>query len=284
MRISEYIKNDLSEFLSKGRPFPIDLNLTALAKHYGSSTQPVRTALTELEEAGLLTKKHNRRFVPTLPQKKSLRQKLTTPSPNLPHPDSVYNQIASDLVKQSFEENTTYLREQAAATKYGIGRTVLRQIFLRLSTEGILQHVPRCGWKVRRFKQTDLQDFLTVREALEQKALSQAYPLLDSEILQKYLQNNQDRGGNQQPLIDNELHAYWINLSGNRYIQNFFENNSTYFNLLFDWEEHDIPASRLTCKKHRRILHSLLKKDLKGASKALSIHILKDHPVLEQLG
>jgi DNA-binding GntR family transcriptional regulator len=284
MRISEYIKDDLSGFLSKGRPFPVELSLTALAKHYGSSTQPVRTALTELAEEGLLTKQPNRRFTPTIPQKGALRQTSKPLSTNIPSHDSVYRRIAENLVKQSFRTDDTYLREEASAAKYNVGRTVLRQIFLRLSTEGILQHVPRCGWKVRRFNQKDLQGFLTVREALEQKAMSQAYPLLDSEILQKYLQNNQDRGGNQQPLIDNELHAYWINLSGNRYIQNFFENNSTYFNLLFDWEEHDIPASRLTCKKHCRILRCLLKNDLEGAQKALSSHILKDHPVLDQLG
>ncbi len=284
MRISEYIKNDLSEFLSKGRPFSVELNLISLAKHYGASTQPVRTALAQLEKEGLLTKQANGRFIPKGPQKKSLQKTSKPPSINIPSHDSVYRQIAEDLVKQSFRTDDTYLREQASATKYGIGRTVLRQIFLRLSTEGILQHVPRCGWKVRRFSKKDLQDFLAVREALEQKALAQAFPSLNSEVLQKYLQNNQDRGAYQAPLIDNQLHAYWINLSGNRYIQGFFENNSTYFNLLFEWEEHDIPAARLTCKKHRRILSCLLKKDLEGAAKALSHHILKDHPVLEQLG
>ncbi len=284
MQISEYIKTDLSGFLSKGRPFSVELNLTALAKHYGASTQPVRTALAQLEEEGLLTKQSNRRFIPTIPQKKSLRKPAKEHSINIPSHDTVYRQIAEDLVKQSFQTDDTYLREQAAATKYGIGRTVLRQIFLRLSTEGILKHVPRCGWKVRRFSKKDLQDFLAVRETLEQKALSQSFSSIDSETLEQYLQNNRDRGPSQPPLIDNQLHAYWINLSGNRYIQSFLENNSTYFNLLFEWEEHDIPAARLTCKKHRRILSCLLKKNLEGAAKALSSHILKDHPVLEQLG
>ena len=187
MSIATYIKDDLAAQLLSGRELPVQLTFDSLAEHYNVSYSPVRTAVAELIDEGLLEKGLNRRLRASAPL--SAIAELRTPKQPEP-PSDPYEVIANDLVQLSFQGDPVYLREEATADKYDISRSAIRNIFHRLAGEGMLDHIPRRGWRLRPFRQDDLRAFIEVREVLELKALDLARRKLDAEVLKRILNAN----------------------------------------------------------------------------------------------
>ncbi len=282
MSIATYIKDDLAAQLSSGRELPVQLTLDSLAEHYSVSLTPVRTAVAELIDEGLLEKGSNHRLAVTTPRRKGARTRC---KPKLPEPPrDLYEVIASDLVQRSLRGEPIYLREEATAEKYDVSRSAIRNILHRLAGEGILDHIPRRGWRLRPFRQGDLQAFIEVREVLELKALELARPKLDTGELQRMLELSvppASSGISQS--VDESLHEYLIAIAGNAYIKDFFDRQGRYYRLLFEWEDHDDAVAIETMRQHHEVLTALVKKNWTAARKALSHHILDNHPILSQI-
>jgi len=282
MSIASYIKNDLAAQLTSGREVPVQLTLDSLAGHYNVSLTPVRTAVAELIDEGLLEKGPNHRLTTTAPCRKTAQ---TRREPKLPEPPrDPYEVIASDLVQLSLMGEPIYLREEATAEKYEMSRSAIRNILHRLAGEGVLDHIPRRGWRLRPFQQSDLQAFIEVREVLELKALELARPNFDFAELQRMLDRNSQPASPRRPLsVDESLHEYLIATAGNAYIRDFFDRQGRYYRLLFEWEDHDGDVAIETMRQHREILTALLEKNWSAAKKALSHHILDNHPILSRV-
>ncbi len=282
MSIAAYIKDDLAAQLKSGREVPVQLTLDSLATHYRVSLTPVRTAVAELIDEGLLEKGKNHRLAATAPRRSGSR---THREPKLPEPprDS-YEVIASDLVQLSLRGEPIYLREEATAEKYDISRSAIRNILHRLAGEGVLDHIPRRGWRLRPFRQDDLRAFIEVREVLELKALELARPKLDPNELQRMLNLSvPPKSAGTKLSVDESLHEYLISTADNTYITEFFARQGRYYRLLFEWEDLDHDVAIETMRQHHEILTALVKKNWSAARKALSHHILNNHPILGQV-
>jgi DNA-binding GntR family transcriptional regulator len=282
MSIATYIKDDLAAQLKSGREVPVQLTLDSLAGHYNVSLTPVRAAVAELIDQGLLKKGPNHRLTATAPRRNGRR---TQCEPKLPEPPrDPFEVIASDLVQLSLRGEPIYLREEATAEKYDISRSGIRNILHRLAGEGMLDHIPRRGWRLRPFRQDDLQAFIEVREVLELKALELARPNLDADELQRMLDLSMPPVSAGTTLsVDESLHEYLISTAGNTYIMDFFARQGRYYRLLFEWEDHDHDVAIETMRQHHEILTALVKKNWSAARKALSHHILDNHPILGQV-
>ncbi len=282
MSIASYIKNDLAAQLESGREVPVQLTLDSLAGHYNVSLTPVRTAVAELIDEGLLEKGPNHRLTTTAPRRKTAQ---TRREPKLPEPPrDPYEVIASDLVQLSLMGEPIYLREEATAEKYDMSRSAIRNILHRLAGEGVLDHIPRRGWRLRPFQQSDLQAFIEVREVLELKALDLARPNFDPTELQRMLDLNSQVALPSGPLnVDESVHEYLIATAGNAYIKDFFDRQGRYYRLLFEWEDHDGAVAIETMRQHCEILTALLEKNWSSAKKALSHHIRDNHPILSRV-
>jgi DNA-binding GntR family transcriptional regulator len=282
MSIATYIKDDLAAQLKSGRELPVQLTLDSLAGHYSVSLTPVRTAVAELIDEGLLKRGPNQRLAATAPRRKGTR---TRSEPKLPErPCDPYEIIASDLVRLSLRGEPIYLREEATAEKYDISRSAIRNILHRLAGEGVLDHIPRRGWRLRPFRQDDLQAFIEVREVLELKALELARPNLDAGELQRMLDLNVPPAlAGTKLSVDESLHEYLIATAGNTYIKDFFARQGRFYWLLFEWEDHDHDIAIETMHQHHAVLTALLAKNWSAARRTLSHHILDNHPILSQV-
>lgn len=283
MTISTYIKDDLTAQLQSGRELPVQLTLDSLAMHYKVSLTPVRAAVTELIEEGWLAKGANKRLTATAPRRRNgrrTRRELKLPKP----PRDPFEVIASDLVQLSLKGEPIYLREEATAEKYDISRSAIRNILHRLAGEGMLDHIPRRGWRLRPFRQDDLQAFIDVREALELKALELARPKLDPHQLQRMLDLSvPPKSAGTKLSVDESLHEYLISTADNTYITEFFARQGRYYRRLFEWEDLDHDVAIETMRQHHEILTALVEKNWSAARKALSHHILNNHPLLGQV-
>ena len=142
--------------------------------------------------------------------------------------------LARDVILMSLRGEERFVREEAMAERHGIGRTQLRRVFAGLAGSGLLEHVPRRGWRVPIFRPEEMDAYLVVRESLEVKALELAAGHLDGAEIQSMIAGNSTEAVAAEAM-DNRLHAYFIEQSGNRYIGSFFESHGRYYNALFDY-------------------------------------------------
>lgn len=282
LTLTKYIKADLISRLSRGELTPESLTLAMLSDHYKVSVTPIYHAINELIEEGYLYREKNRRLHVNENKMDEAQTAARTPQPA--KPQDHFKRIIDDLLTMSLNGETVFLREVASANKYGISRTSLRNIFNRLAGDGMLEHVPRRGWKLRSFNQHDLDAFIDVRVVLELKALELAKESLDKGVLTQILEGNQVPETDDEPLqIDNSLHEYLIKQSDNYYVINFFDRHGRYFDLLFLWESNDREAAIQEIEQHRRILTALINEDWETARSELEEHLRSNHPVLSQL-
>jgi len=281
VNISQYIENDLTEKIRNGGPLPNSLTLTALATEYEVSLTPIRVALENLIESKFILKGQNGRLTinPKRRAKKNTRKPGSSQGIHLRNWDEL---ITEDVIHLSVQGEPVYLREEPAAKRYGVGRTVIRQVFNRLSGAGLIDRVPRRGWRVHPFREQDMLDYIDVRETLELKALNLARKRMDLVRLKEFLAaNSPDAKGKHQ--LDNGLHTYWIELSENRYIQSFFAQFGIYYSYLFSYSTVATSVIEEKAAEHRKILRALLKKDWDAASNALQQHIRSQRPNVTHL-
>jgi DNA-binding GntR family transcriptional regulator len=162
-----------------------------------------------------------------------------------------------------------------------VGRTAIRQAFMQLAGRGLIVHVPRCTWRVRTFDEADMAAYLEVREILERKALALARPHLVEADLRRMLAGNRSTAGG--PRIDNSLHGYLVEKSGNAYLREFFDLHGAYYTSLLNFaapETHVVAA--MACQ-HRKILRALLAKNWPRANRELARHIRAQRPIVHDL-
>lgn len=272
MTMTAYIKNDLRARIQAGDGLLETLTLCGLATHYNVSLTPVRSAVNDLIQEKWILKRPNGRLVVN-----RSRSRAGQPAAGAQRPEprrDWYRVIADDVIRLSFRGQAVFLREEAAARKYGISRTVVRQVFNRLAGLGIFEHLPRRGWRVRPFRCQDVASFLQVREAMELLALELARPRLVRADLEEMLDNLAVPSSVDCPPLDDAMHRYLVEKSENRYIQDFFREHTGLYNyrILFGLE-HDEVERNATVAQHRKVIEALLAEDWARAGKQLSQHI-----------
>lgn len=282
MSISTYIKRDLQSRIQSEPDLENQLTLVALSRHYGASFTPVRTAVGELIREGWLHKQSNGRLA--IKQNGSLRRKPSKISHSVEPPKDWEKLIMDDVMRLSLTGKADYLREEATAERYGIGRTVVRQVFSRLAGKGILEHVPRCGWRVRTFSYEDMCDYLEVREVLELKALDLARTRLETDELKRMLEGNLSTRRGELPPLDNRLHRYFIEKSQNHFIKEFFSQPiALYYMALFELAAPETAVVAEMAKQHCQIIRPLIVGDWRKAKRALAHHIRSQRTVVKRL-
>ena len=236
MKLNSYIKEDLRRRIRSGEDVPQPLTLANLSEHYGVSFTPVRAALPELIQEGWICKNQASGRLQINPRKKGGEHSSceVVPCPNTP--DDWDRILIEEVVMASLGGDASYLREEALARKHKTGRSVIRHTLSRFAGAGLIEHVPRCGWLVHPLAAEDMLAYLEVREILELKALDLARPNLVRCDLERILAGNQTVGKEQSDRLDNCLHDYLVDKSGNRYIRDFFRQHvAMYYTTLFDY-------------------------------------------------
>jgi len=282
MELSAYIKDDLQRRIQSGEGPPCKLTLPGIAKHYEVSVTPVRAAIGQLIQAGVVWKRSNGRLEVGSPKRGRKGPQTTVRPPRTPRDWDLA--LVREVMTASLERDAVHLREEALAQKYGIGRSVIRQSLSRLAGAGLIEHVPRCGWLVHSIRETDMCAYLEIREALELKALDLAKPYLEVRPLEQMLAGNPVTAKSESPRLDNRLHRYLIEQSRNRYIQNFFRQyTATYYTAVFDYAAPEAHVVAQMAAQHRQILGALIAKHWAKARQALSDHIWAQRPILRSL-
>jgi DNA-binding GntR family transcriptional regulator len=282
--ISQYIERDLAGRIGTDQLLPAPLTLHSLSRHYGVSWTPVRAAIRRLLADGILVRHTNGRLEVNRDSQRRSAGRHNQESDGLGPPRralDLESALTAEVIRKSLSSQGDYLREEATALRYGVGRTAIRQAYLQLAGRGLIIHVPRCGWRVRTFDEADMVDYLEMREVLELKALSLARPHLVEADLRRMLAGNASRTSG--PRLDNSLHGYLVEKSGNGYLREFFDRNGTYYTSLLDFAAPETHVVAVMARQHRTILRALIAKDWARARRALALHIRAQRPIVRDL-
>lgn len=275
--LTDFVEQDLKARLLSGKELPAKLTLAGISEHYGVSMTPARIAVGNLIEEGVLEKLDNGQLESRAKPKRSVKTRTVLPPPTAGDWDRM---LLKEVMVASLEGEPVYLREEAMAAKFNAGRAVIRQTLGRLASPGLLEHIPRRGWCVAPIDHEKVQSYLQVREAMELTALDLAGPRLQVSVLEDFLERNQ-HVDSRRSWIDNGLHEYWIEESGNIYIQAFFrQHTARYHTMLF---HHAAPETEVAVEmagQHCDILTALLEQKPKRAKTCLSEHIWTQERVL----
>lgn len=277
MSLSDRIAEELSDRINAHEALPEPFSIANVARAFDVSASPVRTAFDQLVEEGLLIRDSSGRLTPNPGE----QQKPRTKRENLAEP-SLEIRIREFIIRRSLEGDDSFLREEATAEHFGISRTVLRHWLGKLAGLGFIEHVQRRGWRSRAFLPQDLEYYSEVRESLELLALRSVREKLDPEKLADILAGNQPLPDG-TPQIDNRLHGYWIDLSGNLFIRDFFDRHGVFHAAIFDLATTETSAVAEMAEQHRVILEALLEKNWKKAESVLSKHIRSQIPRVERM-
>ena len=220
MTLSNYIFEDLKSHIEAGHDLPYALTLAEIAEHYGVSLTPVRIAVDTLVTEQYLCKGSNGRL--SLGSDRAVTNGAVTAINKPAHPPDWREILTRDVMLASLRGDTGFLPREATDRRYGVSRTIVRQIFNRLTGNGLLEHMPRSGWRVRCFDEADMSAYLEVREVLELKALDLSHARLNQADLVSMLAGNPVPQPDSPFEFDNHVHAYLVAKAENFYLPRFF--------------------------------------------------------------
>lgn len=248
---------------------PATLTLQQLADMFGVSLTPVRQAVAQLVEGGELVRRSGGR----------LQVGRMLPAGEDPAAASGPEQKLENWLigRMLLDTAAQFLREEDLSRRFGVGRTVLRRMLSHWAGSGLIEHVPRRGWRLAPITDDDIRGFIEVRTELECIALRSSWPRLDRKRLRELRELN--TGGD----MDNSLHDEWIRGCANRSLRSFFIREAPLYADLFS---HAIAAPELralAARQHVAILDAILRDEQALALRLLAEHIRQHFERVHQL-
>jgi DNA-binding GntR family transcriptional regulator len=282
MKLSTYLREDLQQRIQSGKNLPDKMTLESISKSYKVSLTTVRVAIEELVKTGYVIKQPNGRIIIN-PEVIGLHKEIKNIKP--PKVQTDWDKVfILELMHKSLNKEAIYLREDVISTQYSIGRSIIRQSFNRFSGAGLLEHKPHRGWLVQPLNEEDVLAFIEIREILELKALDLAKDKLLKSDLEKMLIATKSSERLSRGHLDNQLHQYIIDKSGNKYIYDYFcQYVPQYYAALFDFATPETEVVAEMVQQHQRIIEYLIQEKWEKASDELSEHIQAQGPVLKNL-
>jgi DNA-binding GntR family transcriptional regulator len=276
MSIASYITDDIKRRIQAGETLPSNLTLADLSRYYDVSITPVRGAIQSLVDEGYLQKSTTRRIEVNEDMIGIGGDVEIAERPKRPQDwDEI---LLDEVMHASLSLASFYLREGALAQKHGVGRSIIRSAFSRFAGAGLLEHVPRRGWRVHPVRIEDADAFLAVRESLELLALESAWPRIERADVMALLD------GEQSHALNDATHWYFIERAHNRYITAFFGQFVTrFYRKLFYYAAPEAEVVAEMTQEHVHFLQAILDGDRDRARAELSRHILGQKAVLDRI-
>lgn len=141
--------------------------------------------------------------------------------------DQAYKSIKNLILTNQLRPGQ-FINEQQIQTMLGIGRTPVREAFLRLSRDQLVTIHPRKGIEITRISPKVLHDIFEVRILLEPLILEKSCDIIDAEWLKdmrgKFARYSEAAGEEALPLnavelaeLDDKFHVELMEFFGNQY-------------------------------------------------------------------
>ena len=166
------------------------------------------------------------------------------------------------------------------AEKLNVSRTPVNNALTILAKEGFLDFTPNQGYTVHQITKEEAESLYEIREILEHAAIAKTIASLTPEklellsqkelIFQKAVAEKVSRG---RFLLDQEYHAYIVEMSGNLYLADYFR--EVYQRIFLRHRIGPLRGDRAVQVpvEHHEIFEAIKERDVERAKRAISDHI-----------
>lgn len=187
-----------------------------------------------------------------------------------------YDELAKRIVSGKFTAGEM-LREEKISEEFGISRTPVREALQKLEAEGLVEQLPRRGYRVSMPDEEALNELFLCRAELETAALRLAFheiPVSAIDVLEKKIRNAAKKRSIPLALeADTAMHELIMDYAGNRYlcslIRQFMRQTAPFRRL------HNLENLQETAEQRLLFLNALKQRNAETASTLLHAHILQ---------
>lgn len=183
--------------------------------------------------------------------------------------EQIYKKIIDGIVSGDFK-SSQILNEQALVERFQVSKAPVREALLILSSEGVLENIPRYGYRVVSFTRDTVNNIMEFRSALEDHVLIKSFLTMcpeDLEALRAVISDETRDNSNVWQHWDwnMDFHLKLAALADNEYIYRQLKTAMNFLKLAYaqfywsQWNRTSIPND---LKNHIRIIEALEDKDL----------------------
>lgn len=264
----------IADHVQVGAALPTEVKMTEVGE--GSRTA-VRNALAHFVERGLIAGMKER-FL--------LRK---------PRPDDYFDvselhsgteKLQQVLMERIYERDLppgAEFTEAELSRAAGVSTIAVREFLIGFSRHGLIEKMPRGGWRLCAFDSSFAEELGEVRETFELKAIERLATLPPDhpafqrlkELLAAHEALGKAKSAAQEfPDLDRTFHTFLIGLLNNRFANHLNDVVSLVFHYHYQWDKRDeIPRNRYAVQEHLAILRALVARDFAAATTAMRTHL-----------
>ena len=254
------------------------VNARQIATDLNVSRTTANKAIDQLIADGLVTTDESRHpVVAALPAKLKVHH-ATSPFEFLNQTDSTYELLLERLLRGEFGPGEV-IKERPLAIEIGVNPATVRRAAEWLRTEGLLERLPRRGWRVTLLSPRDLKDVYGIRMLLEPTAVSGAVHRITEEQLDDLEQqtNRMIELGERATVYDRReadhcFHKTICEASGNAILASTLE-PLVRKALIITTVGFRYGRATRSFEEHREILSALRGRDEKASVKRIKAHL-----------
>lgn len=198
--------------------------------------------------------------------------------------DFAYHEIRKDITEDRLKPGTK-VKINMLCERYGISQTPIKQALNRLMMQGLVENIPRKGYKVRHVTWNEIDEVLELRFMMELYFIKESIASINSNmILQSKFESNLKENLKlaesfkttddffRAYAMDQHFHELYIMSSGNHTALRTYQglNTHAYATYLFGKQPQEKTVAGIL--EHRRIYESLKEGNATEAEKQLTIH------------
>ena len=195
--------------------------------------------------------------------------------------EKVYKVIRNDILNDSIRPGARLVETQLAK-QINTSRTPVREALHMLENEGLLESIPRVGYRVRRIEWDEIEEITEIRIVNETLAARWALERITARELRALDENLKTseaeiEGGNPRSFVehDAEFHEILVRASGSKRLLELCQLLRRHM-LRYRIEALHLPETGLRAiEGHRRIVDCLRNKDHRGVGEAIRAHLDK---------
>jgi DNA-binding GntR family transcriptional regulator len=277
-RLSDHVYQHLITQLAAGRwPIGTHLNAQSIADELSISRTTVLKAIVRLIDEGWARPGANRKpLVVGLPSSPEVGEPAPFSFAN--QTDRVHELILERILRGDYPPGVP-VKERRLAQELGINPATVRRAAEWLCNEGLLERLPRRGWKVVTVQARDLKDIYHIRLMLEPLAIPEAIQRISNDELDA-LAEETDRlmaAGEKASVYerrqaDHRFHRKIYDASGSRILAEALE-PLIHKALLMTTVSFRYGRAARSFKEHKAILTALRARDVEESVKRLRAHL-----------
>lgn len=198
----------------------------------------------------------------------------------LPQGQSAYERLLDEIRAGAISPGAR-LREEDLAARLGISRTPVREAIRRLEADGLVEHQPRLGARLRRLGHDEVMELYEMRVVLEgtaaRLAARTAAPLELAELAEINAMMAEARDPVQRARANRQFHTALLNAARNRFLRRSMLGLRRTALVLGRSTMFDVDRAAEAVTEHAAVLEALTSRDGAAAEALMRAHMEAAH-------